>query len=319
MKKLKRTLCVLLVLLTVISLFTIPAAAASLEDVTASFAGKTIVVKSVQNGKYLTANSARSGVPLTANRSSHSDWEYFQVTAMTSDGWVGLKAHNGKYLSASIDVSGAPVRARSGHLQAWECFRIYRCGSNYYIKAQANGKWLCAHVNESGSPVRADAAAASSWERYAISIYGVPNDPAARYPVRYVEKTVTLDCSGASVWTASLANGLKGLDGLIVGQKVLSWKTLRVKVPVTTNVNGSPTYTIETLKVPARVTYQLHTHEASVGYGRSFRYENGCIVTCYSCSCGLRKDLVLWEIPLPDPADAQTTQSVINWLPQINR
>ena len=319
MKTIKRSVSLLLVLAALFSLFAIQASAASMEDVTAYFAGKTIVLKSVQNGKFLSAVSSSKGVPLKAKASNGSTWEKFTVSAKTSDGWVGLKAHNGKYLSAMINTSKTPVQAQGGSLQSWECFRIYRCGQYYYLKAKANGKWLCTHVDVSGAPVRADASAASTWERYTIQICQTPDNSGLRYPVRYVEKTLQFDCSSFNNWQKSFSKGLMSLKGLIVGQKVLAWKTLKIKVPYGPQ-NGSSTYYVtETVKVPSKVTFQLHTHERNVGYGRSFRYADGCIITMYSCNCGLSKDLVVWEIPLPDSSDAQTTQSVINWLPQNNK
>lgn len=141
-------------------------------DVTAYFAGKTITLQSVQNGKYLCADGNSSGTPLRANRDSASTWETFTVSSLTSDGWVGFKAYNGKYLSAMADTTDTPVGAKYGNLLSWECFRIYLKGNDFYIKAQVNNKWLCVRVDKDGAPVQAYANGASTWERLTIRFSG---------------------------------------------------------------------------------------------------------------------------------------------------
>lgn len=149
---------------------------AGLTDVTAYFAGKTITIRSVQNGKYLCADSNASGSPLRANRDSASGWETFTVSSnLTADGWAGFKAHNGKYLSADYGASNAPVKANAPRLLLWECVRIYRDQwGNYFIKAQVNGKFYSARTDVSNIPVRACAAEASAWERFTITVIGEP-------------------------------------------------------------------------------------------------------------------------------------------------
>lgn len=139
-------------------------------DVTAQFAGQTVYLQSVENGKYLCADSNQSNTPLCANRSSATNWTVFTITKMTSDGWVGIKAHNGRYLTAAANVTDTPIRATASSLQSWECFRIFQKGSDYFLKAQVNGKWLCVRVDKSNAPVQAYAGAASTWERLSIRI-----------------------------------------------------------------------------------------------------------------------------------------------------
>lgn len=141
-------------------------------DVTAYFAGKTITIKSVENGKYLCADGNVSGTPLKANRDTASSWETFKVSALTSDGWVGFKAYNGNYLSAMADTTNTPIGAKYNHLYSWECFRIYQKGSNFYIRAQINNKWLCVRTDLSGAPVQAYVNTASTWERLSIKCIG---------------------------------------------------------------------------------------------------------------------------------------------------
>lgn len=143
----------------------------SMVDVTRSFDGKKVTLKSVQNGMYLSADSNLSNTPATCNRSSastsSSSWEVFTVK-VTSDGWAGFKAYNGKWLTARIDITNSPIRATADNLLSWECFRIYQKGNDFYLKSQANNKWLCVRVDMSNAPVQAYASAASTWERFSI-------------------------------------------------------------------------------------------------------------------------------------------------------
>lgn len=142
----------------------------SLTDVTKSFAGKTVTIKSVENGKYLSADGNLSNTPALCNRSSASAWETFTVSNITSDGWVGFKAYNGKWLCANANYSNTPLHATASSRQSWECFRIYQKGSDYYIKAQVNSKWLCVRVDKSNAPLQAYAGNPSTWERVNISV-----------------------------------------------------------------------------------------------------------------------------------------------------
>lgn len=139
-------------------------------DVTAQFAGKTITMQSVENGKYLCADASISGTPLLANRDACSTWETFTVSALTSDGWVGFKTHNGNYLSAMADTTDTPLGAKYGNLLSWECFRIYQKGNDYYLRAQINNKWVCVRVDKTNAPVQAYANAPSTWERLTIRV-----------------------------------------------------------------------------------------------------------------------------------------------------
>lgn len=136
-----------------------------LVDVTAFFAGKTVTMQSVENGKYLCADSNASGTPLRANKDQALTWETFTVSSLTSDGWVGFKAHNGKWLSAMADMTDTPVGAKYDNLLSWECFRIFKRGNDYFLKAQIKSdKWLCVRVDTPEAPVQAYANGASTWE-----------------------------------------------------------------------------------------------------------------------------------------------------------
>lgn len=140
-------------------------------DVTSSFSGKQIKIRSVQNGKYLCADGGQNYTPAMCNRNNASTWETFTVS-VTGDGWAGFKAYNGKWLSATNNVTNTPIRATGSNLLSWECFKIYKKGSDYYIKAQANSKWLCVRIDIAGAPVQSYAAVPSTWERFQIEVIG---------------------------------------------------------------------------------------------------------------------------------------------------
>lgn len=149
----------------------------TLRDVTASFAGKTISMKSIENGKYVCADTGRKDTPVLCNRTAVGDWEQFD-TKLTPDGWLGLKAKSsGKWLSAWMDDINAPLRSVVDNLYSWECFRIYQKGSDYYLLSQANNKYLCVRTDLTDAPVQAYADVPSTWERFEICI--IPNGPSA--------------------------------------------------------------------------------------------------------------------------------------------
>lgn len=161
---------------------------ADLIDVTAQFAGKKISFRSVENGKYLCADTDVSGNPVVANRTKVASWEIFEASALQSDGCIGFKAHNGKYLSVQADNSKYPLVAKYGDLLTWERFRIFQRDNDYYLKADINNKWVCVRINEGGVPVRADVNAASTWERLAITVH----DSTQYAPYKGVDYTTTL-------------------------------------------------------------------------------------------------------------------------------
>lgn len=148
-----------------------PVTSDGMVDVTAYFAGKTITIQSVQNGKYLCADADAVGTPLRANKDWCQGWETYTVSHMTN-GWVGIKAHNGKYLSAIASLPNAPVFASASKLQKWECFRILQKGNDFYLKAQVNSKWLSVRIDQSNVPVNAQVDEALEWERFKIRVVG---------------------------------------------------------------------------------------------------------------------------------------------------
>ncbi len=187
-------------------------------DVTAYLAGKTIYLRSVENGKYLCADANYSGNPTMCNRNSATTWTVFTVTPMTSDGWVGLIANtNGKYLSANLSKTDAPIRAESNQMLSWECFRIYLKGNDFYLKAQANGKWLCVRVDKSGAPLQAYANGASTWERFDITFRKQSN---FIKPAELINSAVENGISaGSNAFHALLSINTKYADSLTSSDK----------------------------------------------------------------------------------------------------
>lgn len=139
-------------------------------DVTAYFAGQIVTIKSLQNGKYLCADSSLRATPIMCNKKAANNAQTtFNVTQMTSDGWIGFKsAFNNKYVGATNTSRSATVAANASNLCGWECFRIYYKGGYFYIKSQATNKWLTTRVDLVGTPLYATGEATNAWERFSI-------------------------------------------------------------------------------------------------------------------------------------------------------
>ena len=122
--------------------------------------------------------------------------------------------------------------------------------------------------------------------------------------VKYTYVTVTLDVSTLSNWMSSYLRAQNKLDGMIVAQTVNERRKMQIVEPLQGPAyNGkSPTRTT-TINAPYRVTFKIHSHERKMGFGSSWRYANGSIITEYNCACGYRNTLCVWEIPLPDPSE----------------
>lgn len=142
-----------------------------LEDVTASFAGKTVVIRSVENGKYIGLDLVGS---LKANKADRDERVcIFEVSPLTREGCVGLKAANGNFVSSEQTRINAPMVAWYGNLLTWEAMKIYRdANGNHYIRMEINGKFLCVRMDVPGAPVEAFVDKAQTWERLNIIVCG---------------------------------------------------------------------------------------------------------------------------------------------------
>ena len=137
-------------------------------DVTAAYASKQIKIKSVETGNYVCGHN---------NSKVHSGGTCgsgtFEVTPLTSDGWVGIKLQGKNYISVA---DGDYLQTTATNYEAWECFKIYEYGGNQYLLSQKNMKFVQA-TDEDGRPLKAVIGEDSSlsdatWERFQIEILG---------------------------------------------------------------------------------------------------------------------------------------------------
>ena len=172
----------------------------------------------------------------------------------------------------------------------------------------------------------------SSWLLGDLTLHSHGNDDVYEKTnengIIYTYVTKSADTSSMDNWVKSMQvneRSVCGIEqkGIIVAAKVLETKTVTWDVPksaVYFGPNQTGTVKIK-YSVPSRIKYKVHTHKRNMGFGSSFYFYDGCINTVYTCDCGYRKELMSWEIPLPDLTeltDVQTTQQVIQGLPQIN-
>ena len=153
-----------------------------MKDVTKDFVGKSIMIKSDKNGKYLAAYGSNTNTPLlaittTPSTNLNTSWEIFKVEGTSYDGWCGFKAYNGKWLStminASDDIQWSPIQAIGDNAYGWQSFRIYRSAAgDYYIRAHANNRFLTSRSDPSYPIVaRFNAGDAwNSWTKFKIEV-----------------------------------------------------------------------------------------------------------------------------------------------------
>lgn len=142
--------------------------------------------------------------------------------------------------------------------------------------------------------------------------------------VKYEYVTIELDTSSMVNWINSVKKMENYLctcnKGIIIASKIVRRKTVSWKVPKAAVYQGPGItgYITKKYSVPFKVQYKLHTHKKNHGFGKSWYYSGGNIVSVYTCDCGYIREIMEWTIPFPDISDAQTTQKVIQGLPQIN-
>lgn len=233
----------------------------------------------------------------TAKNSSGRGWkiafvkttDYACITGSPTDDEVTsfyayVKTRNPNY---SLKLRSGPATTASVLLNLPYGTRVTVCSiHNTWAKITVNGKTGYASV------------------QYLSGTKPSPTVSVTEDDVKYVYKTVTLDTTNLSTITASLLKAQDQADGIIVSQNVNEYRTIAVTEPTHgPTINGKTPTKVTTIRVPYRVTFKIHTHERVKGYGASFRYANGCIITSYTCKCGYSYDLTVWEIPLPDPSE----------------
>jgi hypothetical protein len=140
--------------------------ASGTSSVTACAPGKTVGLKTIVNGKFVSARSEDVN-NLKAMASSENTWEQFDIVD-AGGGYVALRSKmNNMFVAAEVGTANAPLRARSGSIGDWEKFK-FELGSDgfYSIKAKANGKYVSARVDQANGPLQATAGSASSWEDF---------------------------------------------------------------------------------------------------------------------------------------------------------
>jgi hypothetical protein len=113
--------------------------ASGTSSVTACAPGKTVGLKTIVNGKFVSARSEDVN-NLKAMASSENTWEQFDIVD-AGGGYVALRSKmNNMFVAAEVGTANAPLRARSGSIGDWEKFK-FELGSDgfYSIKAKANG------------------------------------------------------------------------------------------------------------------------------------------------------------------------------------
>ncbi len=142
--------------------------------------GSTVTIRSLANGKYVSAELGYTGGAygiLRARASAVGGWEKFRVSGdcQSSTGCGILSLANSRYVSAELSYSGAwngVLRARAGSIGGWERFRVSGdCASSCAIRSAANSKWVSAELNYTGSGsamLRARASSVGGWERFQI-------------------------------------------------------------------------------------------------------------------------------------------------------
>ena len=142
---------------------------AEIQNVTDTFAGKKIKIKSVETGRYVCGENNSTVHAGNMCGTSYGIYE----TKRTNDGWIGLKLQSGNWLSVQ---NADYLRTTGQNLQAWECFRIYKVGNYYYLLSQKNNQFVQV-TDEVARPLRAarqieNGLAGATWERFEIEIVG---------------------------------------------------------------------------------------------------------------------------------------------------
>lgn len=358
MKKLLSVLLVLATLVGMFSVFTVTASAASTSayDVlttskyakvyTLSSSGRTTPYTS----KYLsTRGSVTYGSSSTAYIDNKTDELYLCDVGLTNGNYwayvsypIGSKrAYAYIPLSAISGNNGSHAKTISSGKFYCSYRKGYSSSSSYYVSKGetvyllatsgsqyqilypiSGGKWRIGWCSKGDYDTyckkqTSATKSSSTYKAQTTTTHKTENN------VSYKYITMTVDTSSLSNWVNSMkhnesyAMSSHGLNGVIVGAKVIQTKKVTWSVPM--GPITTKTYTKKvTYTVPSIVQYKVHTHTRNTGFGSSWYYSQGCIKTVYTCNCGYRKEQMSWEIPLPDFSGGQTSKTVIQGLPKIN-
>lgn len=344
----KKVIAITLVIITILSAMTITVNAASYSTGTYCVsAGSGINVRKGAGTGYSKVGAASKGVSFTVSKVNGS-WGYtssIKCTNGTKSGWVSLD-YCSKKSAATNNTSSSSSKLTTGSytINSNSGVNVRNGAGTGYSKVGAAARGVTFNVSKvSGSwgytaSIKCTNGTRAGWVSLDYCVKNSNNNTNTSSKnntnistkqtnengVVYTYITMSVDTSSMENWINSMKNNenyvCNAKKGVIVEAKVtktktVSWKVSKAAVYAGPGITGTVNvkYT-----VPAEIKYKVHSHTRNMGFGSSWYYANGCIITVYTCNCGYRKELMAWEIPLPDFSDAQTTQKIIQGLPQIN-
>ena len=347
-----KIISIVLVLLMVFSSLSISASAASYKTGTYTVtANSGINVRKGAGTGYSKVGAASKGITFNVSKISGS-WGYtssIKCTNGTKSGWVSLdycskkssstnntsSSSASKYSTGSYTVnSNSGINVRKGAGTGYSKVGAAARGVTFNV-TKVNGSWGYT------SSIRCTNGTRSGWVSLDYCVKNATKNSNAtpsksttvstkqtnENGVVYTYITMSVDTSSMENWINSMKSNEKYVcnakKGVIVEAKVTKTKTVTWKVSKAVVYSGPGITGTVNMKynVPSEIKYKVHSHTRNMGFGSSWYYAGGCIVTVYTCNCGYRKELMAWEIPLPDltsTSDVQTTKKVIQGLPQIN-
>lgn len=264
--------------------------------------------------------SQKDGANIQLYQKNGTDAQLFKFES-SEDGYVLIiNKGSGKVL----DVEGGLTESETNvqlwtqnntQAQQWKFYYAYGSDENVSIMARC-GKFL-------------DVSGGNTENGTNIWIYDGNNTKAQAFKlIPYINttyQTVTLNFDDIDSWKQEMETAQRNVtfgghygvnpsgngyyDGkIITGVQVLEWKSIDVKAHL---IGPGEYYRTETIKLPKKIQYKLHTHNNQVKMW--FTVSN--LNFWQQCECGYR-DEWKWEVPLPDfmlkSSDAQTTQKVID-------
>lgn len=268
----------------------------------------------------VSGGSHRNGANIQLYQKNGTDAQLFKIVRSSEEGYLNII---NKGSEKALDVEDGRTESKSNvqlyehndtQAQQWQIFLKNDSSENIYIISRCE-KYL-------------DACGGNSSNGTNIWIYDGNNTLAQEFVlIPYIKttyETVTLEFSDLDSWKNEFEKAQRSVTfggsfvtnpsgntyyngKIIMDMTVLSWKTIKVKIPL--SGPGNP-YKWQEIKLPCEIQFKLHEHnnETKMWYkitGFNFYQQ---------CECGYR-DEWNFEIPLPDYlteyTDAQTTDSVI--------
>lgn len=272
----------------------------------------------------VSGGSKRDGANIQIYKKNGSDAQLFRIARNGNGYYTFINKGSNK----AIDVYGAYTHCganvnlwsqNSSSAQQWILYTASGYPDTGYVRIMNRcGKYL-------------DVNGANSANGTNVQIWDRNNSKAQVFKlvpyVNYKYYTATFNTNSMQNYIKSVTNTESAIcsnaygKGVIVSADVLSRSTVYWKIPRSAIYSGPGIsgYIKVKYSVPKKVRYKVHTHEYNKGFGNRWYYSNQSIVVIHTCNCGLREEILEWEIPLPDSSDTQTTQKVIQWLPKNNK